>query len=150
MSGYSAPMLILTLLIACGAGTLRCDLDDASPGTMALTIDDVAWSGPLSWQLAGDSLQLNASEVDGQWVTAVGQETIDGDGAEAALDALPATFDLSSGGWAIVYTGSSSDRSASGTLEVQEDDGGRLLGCVAFETEAGTSVDGAFSAEAAR
>lgn len=143
-------MLLLTLMLGCGAGTLRCDLGDAASGEMALDVDGEAWAGPLSWRLSGDSLQLNADASDGVWVTAVGQTTDDGRSAADGLDDLPAAFDLSDGGWAILYTDSDSDRSASGTLEVLEDDSDRLRGCVAFTTDGGAEVFGAFSAAPAR
>lgn len=141
-------MLLLTLVLGCGAGTLHCTLSDASSGELALDIDGEDWAGPLAWRFSGDSLQLNADAVGGVWVTAVGQTTDDGRTATEGLDDLPAAFDLADGGWAVLYTDSDSDRSASGTMEVLEEDSERLRGCIAFETEAGVSVSGAFSAVA--
>jgi len=143
---YAAAMMMILFALGCGAGTLRCTLDDAASGEMVLDIDGEDWTGPLSWQLAGDSLQLNADESDGQWVTAVGQETSGGLTGAEGLDDLPAAFDLSDGGWAVLYTASDSDRSASGTLEVLEEDGDQFRGCIAFTTEAGVSASGSFSA----
>lgn len=143
-------MLLITLMLGCGAGTLRCNLNDVASGEMAVDLDGEDWAGPLAWQLSGDSIQLNAEAVDGVWITAVGQTTDDGRSAADALDSLPATFDLSDGGWAILYTDSDSDRSASGTLEILEEDSDRFRGCVAFTTEGGVNASGAFSAAPSR
>lgn len=137
--------MIVVLLLACGGSF--CDENAAADGEAVLEIDGSPWRGPISWMLAGDSLQLNADAVDGQWVSIVAQQSTDGAVLSAAITAPPVEVDLAVGGWGVLYSDSDSDRSVLGSLTISDQDAsGNLQGCISFTTEGGTLVEGSFSA----
>lgn len=138
-------MMIVLLVMGCGSGA-RCDLSSVGPGEIAAEIDGTPWRSTATWTSAGESLQLNAEPADGWWISVVAQQTIDGRGLVEALSDLPADVDLLDGGWALLYTESDSDRSVSGDLSLNQQDGDELLGCLDVVTEAGRTITGAFSA----
>jgi hypothetical protein len=140
--------LLFTLLAGCDANSASQCSPSADAGTLSATLDGEDWLGEgLAWLWTGDSVQLTTSGTDR--ITAVAHRDADGLSVAERIDSLPVTVSLDDdAGWALLYEGSESARSVTGTITITEyADGGDLTGCISFEADNGALIeDGSFSA----
>ena len=161
------PALLASLLaslllgVACtgkGGGS-SCPSDPVDGATA--TVDGESWTASLvTWQYAGDSVQVISTSEDKGWFSVVAQSTTTGATPAAALEAgdLPVEITLKTGpdgGFATWYSpenqASATTQGGEGTLVLSDFDGDALTGCLSFTAgEGGADVsfeDGQFTAE---
>ncbi len=141
--------LLLAFLVGCDADSVSQCSPSADAGTLSATLDGEDWLGEgLTWLWSGDSVQLTTSGTDR--ITAVAHRDADGLSVAERIDSLPVTVSLDDdAGWALLYEGSDSARSVTGTLVITEHtEGGVVAGCLSFEADSGALIeDGSFSAD---
>jgi len=139
--------LLFTLLAGCDADSASQCSPSADAGTLSATLDGEAWLGEgLTWLWTGDSVQLTTSGTDR--ITAVAHRDADGLSVAERIDSLPVTVSLDDdAGWALLYEGSESARSVTGSITITEyTDDEALSGCLSFEADNGALIeDGSFS-----
>ena len=154
-----ALMLVsFTSLLGCGPKDIisHCDADSIDYGVIDASIDGEPWlSGTAAFVWSGDSLQIVSEATDGFRVSIFLTESVEGSAPKTGD--TPMTFDLSSGGFALLYPdGENSMTSAneSGTAIITSLDDDIATGCFRFTSgnNQGTTtaeIDfGRFNAEA--
>lgn len=97
-------MILLSLLVACGAAG-DCDTTDLAEGAVEATVDGTAWSGDgAQWSWAGDSAQVSTAESDGWRLTIVAATDAEGTAMSTALaDGDELSIDLGEGNFVAAY-----------------------------------------------